>query len=353
MADQRDPPREVAYLLYRRTAQPDSGEHLKRASAIYGNDEFDIGRQDVFNALELHDRSVSTHHIRVRCVLYDDDVKQRVAPMVYARVLSSNPVILRRNGIDNQQDGIAITRDHGDILLNTRDRLQLTNQVELEYRTTQGAFNAPPLDSICRAEAQQFSVRYQMTPRVLGIGGYAAVYVAVKQRTGQQYACKIMPLPTLDDIDDDLDDARRDHALKVKYEVVAREFNVLRKLSHPNIITLEKVFRTTHNVYMFQELTTGGDLLSYLEMRGALGEPETAMIIRQILEAVNYMHDNGVVHRDIKPENILMTSWREGSRVVLTDFGQSRTVADMETAAKKAGVFRMYSQVGTVGYTAP
>lgn len=56
---------------------------------------------------------------------------------------------------------------------------------------------------------------------------------------------------------------------------------------------------------------------------------------------------------DIKPENILMTSWRDGARVVLTDFGQSRTIVDLENAAKSAGIGRMHSLVGTYGYTAP
>ena len=49
-----------------------------------------------------------------------------------------------------------------------------------------------------------------------------------------------------------------------KRESLAREYNVLKDLSHPNIISLEKVICASHNIYIFQELITGGDLLSYI-----------------------------------------------------------------------------------------
>jgi serine/threonine protein kinase len=136
-------------------------------------------------------------------------------------------------------------------------------------------------------------------------------------------------------------------------EKVSREFNLLQQSSHPNIIGLEQVYSTPFNVYIFQELVTAGDLMSYRDKHAPLDEAEAAMITRQVLEAVKYLHANNVVHRDIKPENILMTSWQKGARIVLTDFGQSRTYADVEDAAEKAGVFRMQSMVGTYGYVAP
>ena len=62
--------------------------------------------------------------------------------------------------------------------------------------------------------------------------------------------------------------------------------------------------------------------------------------------------DSGIVHRDIKPENVLMTSWRDGGRVVLTDFGQARAIEDAKAGANSA-VLRMRTVVGTYGYTAP
>ena len=103
-----------------------------------------------------------------------------------------------------------------------------------------------------------------------------------------------------------------------------------------------------------QELISGGDLFSFLEMQkgGRFGEVESAVIVRQLLDAVAYLHDHGVTHRDIKPENILMTAWDGLGRVVLTDFGQASKSAAAELNTKHAKT-RMTTVVGTIEYSAP
>ena len=98
--------------------------------------------------------------------------------------------------------------------------------------------------------------------------------------------------------------------------------------------------------YMFLDLITAGDLFSFLEYKdGKLADVEAAVIVRQILIAVKYLHEKNIVHRDLKPENILMTSLASGCRIVLTDFGHSRMVENERR--------RMNTIVGTEQYTAP
>ena len=84
-----------------------------------------------------------------------------------------------------------------------------------------------------------------------------------------------------------------------------------------------------------------------------MSEPQVAAIVRQILKAVEYLHDHHIAHRDIKPENILMTSWADGARLVLTDFGQAGATAHPEGTANNVAVSRMQTFVGTHGYAAP
>ncbi|KAF4545157.1 Meiosis-specific serine threonine-protein kinase Mek1 [Lasiodiplodia theobromae] len=132
-------------------------------------------------------------------------------------------------------------------------------------------------------------------------------------------------------------------------ERLAREFEVLRDLDHPNIIKLEKVYHSDAGLYIFQELIPGGDLFSFVTNRYDFGVPtiEAAVIVYQILKGVDYLHENGIVHRDIKPDNILLTSTKTACRVVITDFGQSRYLPE-DNAAQ-----RMVTMAGTLGFNAP
>lgn len=98
--------------------------------------------------------------------------------------------------------------------------------------------------------------------------------------------------------------------------------------------------------YIFQDLITGGDLFSFLERKnGKLSDVEAAVIVRQILIALEYLHEHNIVHRDLKPENILMTSLANGCRVVLTDFGHAKKIENDRA--------RMTTMAGTEQYIAP
>lgn len=108
--------------------------------------------------------------------------------------------------------------------------------------------------------------------------------------------------------------------------------------------------------YVFQELVTGGDLFSFITKRGDFGIPtvEAAVILRQVLKGLEYLHDQNIVHRDIKPDNILLTSTKGSYRVVLTDFGSARKVCDAATDENtKSDKQRLFSMVGTAEFVAP
>jgi len=133
--------------------------------------------------------------------------------------------------------------------------------------------------------------------------------------------------------------------LEDKLHKYFREIGILASISHPNIISLDKVYITDETIYLFQDLITAGDLFSYIESKNRkLLEVEAAVIIRQVLLALQYLHERNIAHRDLKPENIMLTSLATGARVVLTDFGSARRVLPLQ---------RYNSLVGTEQYAAP
>ncbi|KAK0879095.1 hypothetical protein LTR87_007045 [Friedmanniomyces endolithicus] len=332
----------------------------KTPVGIRPQDDFHIGRKHVQRAFGIEDKTISSHHLHFHCVVYgesDGELHTGVAPLVYVRVVSANSVKLSPLGSNNSSDGIILCRASGDVLLNHGDVLQITPTVSIQFRAKLRVDSS--LDSVRREEIKRFSRQFSVVDRVLGCGGHGSVFVAVKRSTSRQVACKIVEVPSITRAAPQATPTALAEfnaiqlRLRKKRADLTREYEVLKDLSHPNIISLKKVFCTTHSVYIFQELIPGGDLLSSVDRTNGFSEPEAAVIIRQILKAVQYLHSNQIVHRDIKPENVLMTSWRQGARVVLTDFGHSRKLGDGRGPARSSTVLRMQSLVGTFGYIAP
>ncbi len=77
--------------------------------------------------------------------------------------------------------------------------------------------------------------------------------------------------------------------------------------------------------------------------KGSYTERDASRLIKQILEAVDYMHDQGIVHRDLKPENLLYESQDEDSNIKISDFGLSKIIFSK----------MMMTACGTPGYVAP
>merc|ERR1739846_312412 len=132
-------------------------------------------------------------------------------------------------------------------------------------------------------------------------------------------------------------------ALKGKEDSLENEIKVLRRLDHPNVVKLLEAYESKSYVYLVMELVTGGELFDRIVEKGSYTEKDAADLIKQVLSAVNYMHESGVVHRDLKPENLLYHSPEEESKIMISDFGLSKM--------EESGI--MATACGTPGYVAP
>lgn len=81
---------------------------------------------------------------------------------------------------------------------------------------------------------------------------------------------------------------------------IFREVHIMKRLRHPHIIRLYQVMETEKMIYLVTEYAPGGEIFDYLVKNGRMSETLARRIFKQILHAVNYLHQQGVVHRDLK-----------------------------------------------------
>ncbi len=128
--------------------------------------------------------------------------------------------------------------------------------------------------------------------------------------------------------------ARLDAQLSVVLRHFVREARRLSRLHHPAIVGVHQVFEERGTAYMVLDYVAGSDLLAVLEQQpDRLAADAVVALLRQVLEAVAYVHDQGILHRDISPDNILLD---EAGRPTLVDFGAAMDYAARESRALSA-----------------
>ncbi|KAL9028287.1 MAG: hypothetical protein Q9196_003324 [Gyalolechia fulgens] len=302
----------------------------------------------------LEDPTISNVHLRIYSIRYDPGIE----PFVYAENLSTNGVQWLSE--DHKTLGPFPIPKGEAILLSNGDKLLLSNRTVFVFQTRLPASQLltstqlqEQADPDCRQilEKAAFDNLFAMTDRKLGSGISGRVFMVIDRLWLRQMACKIIQLKKCHtDRMHDIVTKSGGCGKKNNLARLWREVDLLKELSHPNIIKIDRVFHTEFNIYIIEEFITGGDLMSYIERHGWRVNPEeSCLVIYQILKAVSYLHQNNITHRDLKPENILMSTTATGARVVLTDFGgATRTVANSKGISS-----RMQTMTGTPHYVAP
>jgi calcium-dependent protein kinase len=172
--------------------------------------------------------------------------------------------------------------------------------------------------------------KYDLGKTNLGEGGFGTVCLGIDRKSKAVRAIKTVP--------------------KAKIPVETRfksEIDIMKAMDHPNIIKLYETFEDQRNFYLAMELCEGGEMFDFIIDHGPFSQGDVAIVMRQVLRAVFYMHNKGVVHRDLKPENFLLDSKGSISEATLKiiDFGMS--------CCWVQGDRMMTRMVGSPSYVAP
>jgi serine/threonine-protein kinase len=163
---------------------------------------------------------------------------------------------------------------------------------------------------------------------LIGSGGMGAVYEIEHVITKRVEAMKVLPIG----IGTSPENVQR----------FEREIEVQARLHHPNIVALYNAVRDQHSIALIMEYVKGESLESILESR-KLPLQTVVNYAGQVLDALDYAHDKGVIHRDVKPANIIITPLGTAK---LMDFGLALAVND--TRLTGTGV-----AVGSAWYMSP
>lgn len=163
--------------------------------------------------------------------------------------------------------------------------------------------------------------------RIVGTGTFSRVRIAQYRRTQEIVVVKIM---------------RKADIVKMRQvDHVKNEKNILSTISHPLLVNLRHSFQDRGNLYLVFDYVPGGELFRLLRTQGQFPLPTTRFYAAEVIAALAFLHDHGVVYRDLKPENMLLTG--EG-HIKITDFGFAKSLRPGE---------KTFTLCGTPEYLAP
>ena len=165
----------------------------------------------------------------------------------------------------------------------------------------------PEVDNEEEAEKNENVICDFIIKERLGSGTFGTVKLAINRQTEETVAIKILERKK---IYREKDKIRLDNEIKI-----------LKSLRHPNIVHLFADIQTKPYIYLIMEYIQGTELLKYISLNSKLKEEDACYYFRQIISAIDYLHELKIAHRDIKPENMIIENSTQDIKLV--DFGLS------------------------------
>ena len=183
--------------------------------------------------------------------------------------------------------------------------------------------------------------------RTLGQGGFGITYEAEQVMLRRRVALKEFFMKDCCERDDATSrvtvgtGSQRELVEKFRGKFI-REAQMMAGMDHPNVVRVLDVFEENETAYYVMENLAGGSLKAKVEAHGPLSEADAEKYIREVADALAYIHSLNTVHLDVKPSNILLNSRGEA---VLIDFGISKHYdsAGEQTSSTPVGISKGYA----------
>ena len=157
------------------------------------------------------------------------------------------------------------------------------------------------------------SKKYKPT-KLLGTGSFGSVYEAKNTIFQNVVAMKVINKDPNNELDE---------------QEIRNEIDILKKLSHPNIVKIYEFYVSNSHYYIVTEFCRDGELFSYIKNK--YSERQLAVLFYQVFSGLWYLHDNKILHRDIKLENIMISQKEKDNEtgeelfwVKIIDFGTAK-----------------------------
>jgi len=165
--------------------------------------------------------------------------------------------------------------------------------------------------------------------RVIGRGSFGKVYLVQKKDTNEYYAMKVLKKEWISTA------AQKLHTIA--------ERKILQEIDSPFVVKLHYAFQNPDKLYFVMDFLNGGEMFTHIRKKIRFPEKRARFYWAELVLALKWLHDKGILYRDLKPENILLGN---DGHIKITDFGLSK----MNLGGENDQTFRFW---GTPEYLAP
>lgn len=183
--------------------------------------------------------------------------------------------------------------------------------------------------------------------RMLGKGGFGITYLGTQMGLNRKVAIKEFFMSDFCSRDTSssavtLTSAANTEKVNTYRQKFLKEARTIAALNHPHIVKVVDVFEENGTAYYVMEYISDTSVQSYINQQGVLSEEEALTIIRQVGDALSFIHKQKFLHLDVKPANIML---RSATDAVLIDFGISKHYTEQgnQTTTSQSGISRGYA----------